>query len=228
MGYAANETISFKELLADVKMELRLDGTTLEDIYLRNYIIRCQKEMMTPLDYVEQTETITIDNYVAILPCNFVKFDRGSLLNPPIVFTTNGVVANSGYCPYFSVTYTGGPFLTCSPYNNDHQAIGVPTIQVQSGKLYFSNNIAAIECTISYLGLRLDESGNPIIPAQNGRVILEGACYMYLRSIGGSYQDYQLRWSLGKLDRRGEQNLPDSLEQENLNRIWNSMTLYSV
>lgn len=225
MGYAANSTIPFKKLLADLKFELRLDGTTLEDIYLKRYIILCAKEMMTPDDYVELTATIDIVNYIAQLPCEFVKFDRGSRSDSPIVFTTNGVVANSGYYQNFSVTYTGSPFLTCSPYNSNNCQYGTPTIQVQNGRLFFSNNIGASECTISYLGLRVDASGQAIVPEANGRVIVAGGAYMYLRSIKEPYGDYQREWSFGKLDRRGEQNLPDTLEQQELTRQWNSMLL---
>lgn len=220
MAYPTYDTVPLSQVIADTKMELRIENGTPEDVYIKRYIKTCVNAMSTAQDYLEKTATLDIsDNFIAVLPCDFVKFDRPC----PIVFTSNGSVPHSGYFSYFQVTYTGGPFLTATPFNPNLANWGWPTVQVQGGNLYFSNNIGATECTISYLAINTDDNGQIVIPKHNMRAIVAGATFMYKRSINQPYQDYQREWFLGKRDAKGESNLPDSLEQQRLIYIWNSL-----
>lgn len=221
MAVAIFKNTNLKSLMANLKLELRLDRTTAEDIFLKRYTLLCAKALNTALQFEEKTLTLPIVNFIAQLPCEFYKFDRPN----PIVFTTNGQVTNSGYFNYFSVTYMGSAFFVCSPFNPNNCGWGIPTVQVQNGYLYFSNNIGASECTISCLCVRVDEDGMPVIPLICERVIVAGAAYMYKRSVGQQYQDLQREWSNGKRDVTGELNLPDDLQQAAASRIWNSILL---
>jgi hypothetical protein len=220
MAYPTYETVPLSEVVADAEMECRIENGTTESVYIKRYIRTCVNAMSTAQDYIEKTATLEISpNFIAELPCDFVKFDRPY----PIVFTSNGMVENSGYINYFEVVYTGGPFLTCTPFNPNLANWGWPTVQVQAGNLYFSNNIGATECTISYLAIHLDANGQIVIPKNNKRAIVAGAVFMYKRSLNQPYQDYQREWFLGKRDAKGESNLPDSLEQQRLSYIWNTL-----
>ena len=221
MSIPTYEYTTLKKILGKVKLDLRLESAA-EDIYLINYITRLAPEMMTATDFVELTETIEICDDKAKLPCGFVRFDRPH----PLKFTTNGQANCNNYFNWFDVVYTGGAFVTCNPKSGCDVRWGVPSVQVQDGYIYFSNNIGATECTISYLSVLLDVNGDCKIPLTNERPIIEGVKWMYKMDLGepqAKWITHRQVWYNGKQDRRGLANIPDSFEQERLAWTFNSM-----
>lgn len=220
-----NTTYSYttlKKLLAEVKLKCRLDHTTAEDIYIIPCILECAKEMCTKLDFCEQTATIPINNLIGVLPSHFMRFDKPN----PLEFTTNGKVDISQYYAGFSVTYTGQPFMTMSPFASTNCFWGIPAIQIQKGYIEFSNNITATECTISFEGAIVDDNGEMKIPMLNSRPIIHGAKALYQQSMEKPRSVWDLDWNLwvnGISDRRGEANRPDAFQLEHIERIMNSM-----
>jgi hypothetical protein len=229
MAIATYETITRDEILARVKKRLQLTHTTSEDTTLIQHLRQAAEEMDTVLDTPQFEAILPIDCYIAELPCNFITFNEGSECNPPLVFTRDGQVIAAHqttpylYCGNFSVTYTGGPFFQCSPYNTDNCHYGIPVIKIQKGKIYFSNNIDADECKISYMGVNVDESGQLLLPMMNARPMENFALYQWSMDNGRSWQEYQRVWSTTKKHRKGQANLPNVFQREQIKRIMNSL-----
>lgn len=223
MSYAAFEYTSVKKILAETKIQLGIINSTTEDIALTMWIIEGANEMMTLKELVELTAVLPIDGFKAQLPCEFVRFDKSG----SIVFTTNGQVDCSSWISNWSVVYTGGPFISCSPFNNDFVSnCGVPVINVQDGYIYFSNNVDAEECTISYQGLNVTEDGDVKIPAVNGRPIRAYASGQYGLANGmrgDIIQSYLTTWTNGKLHRRAKAAIPDAFQRQQISRTMHSL-----
>lgn len=224
---ATYEYVTIAEMIAQIKGRLGLTHTNSQDPILRQHLGELSGEMMTTLDLPQFTATLKIDGFVADLPCNFVGFNKGTQWNPPLVFTVDGQipdrnVISSCYASNFNVVYTGGPFLTASPYSNFPCGFGLPVINIQNGKIYFSNNVDATECTISFMGLNIDDNGKVLIPKLNARPLINGAMYQWCLDNGRPYDEYKRVWVKGKLHRRGLANLPDVWEKAQLSRIMNS------
>jgi hypothetical protein len=225
MSYPTYQYTTLTKLLNEVKLELQMDDTNTEDIYIIRYIIVAIGEMMTALDYVEKDALLNIDCFVADLPCDFIKFDRPYPLYFPQALQT--IATNNWYVNNFNFVYnTGGAFFTCPQINNNFDCQwGVPTINVQDGKLYFSNNIDSSinQCAISYQGMNVDENGIIKVPAINARPIVAYACYKYLRTKKQPYTDFKDEWQRGKGHRKGLANLPDWFQARQAALLFNSL-----
>lgn len=215
MSYPTFEYVTIDRILAECKIELDLQGTT-DDIRITRWIIEAVNEMQTLLDYVEKTAVLQINNAQAVLPCDFVRFDRPH----PILFTQDGVTTDNSFLDNYSLTYNGAAFLTNSPFGQF-----LSTAEVQDGRIYFSTNITSTQCTISYLSISTEEDGSLKIPIINKRPIIAYVGYKYLRATAGRGDlmlDYKNEWTYGKLDRRGKSVIPDSLQKEQIARIMNT------
>jgi len=221
------EYTTLKQLIARTKVRGMITSSNVAavDLFLKDVLLEGAKEMGTRQDFVEKTAVLEICDLSVELPCDFVTFDRGNNRNPPLVFTQNGRVDESVYSTMYSVVYTGGPFLTCSPYSSN-PGLGIPTINIQDGRLWFSNNVTATECTISYLAINLDESGDLKIPANNSRPLINYGVAEYKKAMGeskASWGPYWDRWVDGKFDRRGQSQLLNTFEKSLLSRTMNSL-----
>jgi hypothetical protein len=212
------------KIVARLKIRLGLENTNTQDFFLRDCVIEAAKEMSTAQDFVQNTAVLEICDFKAQLPCDFVRFNRGSGANPPLVFTENGVAINRAFYAGFQVVWTDGPFLTALPYPAV-MGQGLPTMNIQDGYIYFSNNIDALECTISYLAINLDEAGKLKIPANNERPIFNFGMYQWAQRNGepaSVYQDYNRLWTQGKLEKRGLSKLLDTFQRDKLIAIMNA------
>ncbi len=225
MSEPTYEYTTLDKIVARAKIRLGIENINTQDLFLRDCAIEAAKEMSTQQDFLQKTAVLEICDFKAQLPCDFVRFNRGNTANPPLVFTVNGVVRNdSPFYANFSAVWTDGPFLTALPYPTP-TGCGVPVINLQDGWIFFSNNIDAHECTISYLAINLDEAGKLQIPANNERPIFNFVMYQYAQRNGepqSVYQDYNRLWTQGKLEKRGLSNLLDTFQRAKLVAIMNS------
>jgi len=223
MAIPTYEYTTMKKIIARATTRLQITDTTAWYPFLKDCAIEAASEMMTALDFNEYTATLPICDFVAVLPENFVNFDRPN----PLQFTIDGQVAvGNTVAPFlngYGVVYTGGAIIMNSPWPGSQQAFYVPTINIQDGKLYFSNNISNDECTISYLGVNIDKNGDLQIPKLNERVIMYFLMCEYKRQVGLPWQTDQLLWAQGKKDRKAKANLPDSFEKEAAIACWNRL-----
>lgn len=221
MPYPTYEYTTLDTLLAEAKVEMFMDTNgNAQDLYILKFLMKCAAEMMTRVEFVEKSAILTIDCFKSELPCDFVTFDRPY----PLAFTVDGII-NTDVCGWFSATYTGGPIFDIAT-GPDISNWGVPVIQIQNGQIQFSNNIAATQCVISYLGLLIDDQGKLKIPVANSRPIIAGGIYMYKRARGEAqaiWLDYKQEWVDGKMDRRGQANLLNSFERQQMSRTMNTM-----
>lgn len=217
--------IPASQLLASIKVDLRLTDINTEDLYLKRQMIQAINEMSTTTDFIEKTETLEIDdNFCAELPCDFVTFDRGNVLNPPLIFTVDGQIVLSVHQTYFTAYFNNQPFINNSPYPQFDS--GVPTLNIQNGTIYFSTNIPTHQCKISYLAVNTDSAGNVLIPAGNERAISNYVCYRYhlsLKEPQNVWWEYKTVWTNCKLAARGQSQLLDTYERALLTATMNSL-----
>lgn len=207
--------ITIDQLLAESKIELDVQGTN-DDIRIIRWIIEGLDEMQTLWDYLQKTVVLDIANSIAVLPSDFVRFNRPH----PILFTQEGLTSDNTFLDNYTLTYNGSAFLVNAPYTPF-----LTTAEVQDGKIYFSSNVTETQCTISYLAANLDENGSIKIPAVNKRPVIAYVGYKYLRATAGRGDlmlDYKTEWTQGKLDRRAKSALLDSLQREQMSRIMNT------
>lgn len=221
MSSATYSYTTIDKIVARCMVRLGITGINTESVvlFLKDCVIEAAKEMSTAQDFLEKTAVLEICNYSADLPCDFVRFDRGN----PIVFTVEGRAVTEN--PSNFIAYTGAPFLTAVPFGDISNYSGVSTINIQDGKIYFSTNTEATECTISYLAINLDEAGKLQIPENNERPIMNYALYQYSQRNGepaNVYQDYNRIWTQGKLEKRGMSKLLDSFQRAKLAAIMNA------
>lgn len=216
MTYPTFQYVSIDRILAECKIELDLQGSA-DDIRITRWIIEAIDEMKTLLDYLQITAVLDICNAIAVLPCDFVRFNRPN----PIIFTEVGLATNNTFGDNYSLTYTGASFLTGAPFGQC-----ATTAEVQDGKIYFSSNITSTQCTISYLAVNMTEDGAVQIPIANKRPIIAYVGYKYFRATSGRgdvMKDFKDEWVKGKLARRGESATLDSLQKEQMSRIMNTL-----
>jgi hypothetical protein len=146
---------------------------------------------------------------VALLPCDFVKFDK---VNPIRLIDNNNQgnwiipqFIDNTFFSYDPDIATFGPFVRYGTVS-------------QVGKyLYFSSDISSLRAIISYLGTNVDQDGEIVIPEIMDSVLVAYACWKY----GQVYPErmpsdirsaWEMEYKLNKKAVKGIQNLPSSLE----------------
>jgi hypothetical protein len=208
-GIGSFETTTLDSILAGAKMRLRLRDTTSEDLLLKDVIVEGLKKSRVPSLFIRKETYIEIDNLVALLPCDFVKFDK---VNPIRLIDNNNQgtwiipqFIDNTFFSYDPDVSTFGPFVRYGTVS-------------QVGKyLYFSSDISSLRAIISYLGTNVDEDGEIVIPEIMDSVLVAYACWKY----GQVYPErmpsdirsaWEMEYKLNKKAVKGIQNLPSSLE----------------
>jgi hypothetical protein len=209
-GIGSFETTTLDAILAGAKMRLRLRDTTSEDLLLKDLIVEGLKKSRVPSLFIRREEYIDIENYVAQLPCDFVKFDK---VNPIRLIDNNN--EGSWLIPQF----IDNTYFSYDPDINNYGLYTRFGTVTQNGKyLYFSSDISALRALISYLGTNVDQDGEIIIPEIMDSVLVAYACWKY----GMVYPErmpsdirgaWEMEYKMNKKAVKGIQNLPSSLEQ---------------
>jgi len=225
MSSPTYEFSSLRKILARSKVRLGIENTNTYDFFLKDCIIEAAKKMDTREDLIEKTAELEItDDFTACLPSDFVKFDRGQGILSPLVFAEgeNEVVYPNN--AFLTPIFTNAPFINCAP---SQYPIGYqPTINIQNGIIYFSNNVTTRACRISYLAVNLEENGDVKIPENNARAILNYAMWQW--SLANDepktkWIEYKTTWVNSKLARRGQSRLLDTFERDRMYRIMNEV-----
>lgn len=208
-GIGSFETTTLDSILAGAKMRLRLRDTTSEDLLLKDLIVEGLKKSRVPSLFIRKEEYIEIDNLVAQLPCDFVKFDK---INPI------RLIDNDNQGTWIIPQFTDNTFFS---YDNDLESynsyIRFGTV-TQNGKyLYFSSDIESRRALISYLGTNIDQDGEIVIPELMDSVLVAYACWKYgmiypERMPSDIRSAWEMEYKLNKKAVKGIQNLPSSLE----------------
>lgn len=208
-GIGSFETTTLDSILAGAKMRLRLRDTTSEDLLLKDLIVEGLKKSRVPSLFIRKEECIEIDNLVAQLPCDFVKFDK---INPI------RLIDNDNQGTWIIPQFTDNTFFS---YDNDLESynsyIRFGTV-TQNGKyLYFSSDIESRRALISYLGTNVDQDGEIVIPELMDSVLVAYACWKYgmiypERMPSDIRSAWEMEYKLNKKAVKGIQNLPSSLE----------------
>lgn len=225
MSSPTYEFTTLKKLIARTKVRLKIEHLNTDDLFIKDCIVEAASIMGTEQDFIQKTATLEItSDFTALLPFDFFEFNRGNTENPPLVFTQNGEVLNTISTGYTSAVFTDSPFVTSSPFTAN--PIDIASLNIQNGVIYFSNNINATECKISYLAVNYDENGDIKIPQNNSRAIMNYAMSEWGLANGlpnGQVAEYRKIWTQGKLEQRGRSKLLDTFKRERMYRIMNSI-----
>jgi hypothetical protein len=249
------DAVTSEYVLAGAKRRLGLRDTTIEDSYLKDLINECvgiklkgagtRQQIITTLR-IERVGGITPR---AKLPSGFIRFTK----EIPVVYcdaqgnsimgirsnettvtfvTDNGsqlgseVYPNAGaYGNYYAPMVTGNSFYKDNPFNDNILYSGA--VNIVDGYLYFSEDVDADYVKIVYWGVKADDRGNLIIPAQAVIAVEAYACANWCQTNftthGAMIDRYERMYRINKKQAKAAYNLADSLEYNVINRIQNSL-----
>lgn len=249
------DAVTSEYVLAGAKRRLGLRDTTIEDSYLKDLINECvgiklkgagtRQQIITTLR-IERVGGITPR---AKLPSGFIRFTK----EIPVVYcdaqgnsimgirnsestvtfvTDNGSQLGSetypsggAYGNYYAPMVTGNSFYKDSPFSNNILYSGA--VNIVDGYLYFSENVDADYVKIVYWGVKADDKGKLIIPAQAVIAVEAYACFNWCQTNftthGSMIDRYERMFRINKKQAKAAYNLADSLEYNVINRIQNSL-----
>ena len=216
--YGTYEYVSIPYLLAGVKMRLGLRDTSDNDIYLTDLLNEGARELRNLGVQIPAIATLPIENKKAKLPKGFMRFTK----KYPIRYVSDGGTAptNGALVPEFinNAFFQGDP--------NDLATIYGGTVNIVDGYLYFSSDVDSPYCKISYLSANVDVNGNIRVPSYCQRALQAYASWNFRRTYpvdAYSMQSWEREWINGKEHCRAISKMPDSLEYDFINDIYNAL-----
>lgn len=217
------DTVSLDTILAGVRMRLGMRDTTSDDMLLKDLIVEMVKRMGSPQMFVRAQAYLDIDgpSRSAKLPPGFKRFEH---YNPIRFVGDDGKVDPHNF---FGPQYINNTFFRNDPgIECAYSCIG--TVTESNGFLFFSNDITADRCYISFLSANYDSQGNIVIRQDMESPLMDGVMWQY----GLIYPDRvpmavtqtrEMSYKQNKKAIKGSQNLPSSLESKLNQWIMNSM-----
>lgn len=207
-GLGTFEYTTLDSILAGAKARLRLRDTTSDDLLLKDFIIEGIKKSRLPQLFIRKETYLDIENSVAEVPCDFVRFDRTNPIRLDDEF---------GNETYLQPTYIGQTFF--QPSDSDTNAYSYYTVTLNGKFLFFSSDVTAPRCKVSYLGTNLDESGELLIPEIMESILIAYACWCYCKTYFDKYpadirSAWEMEWKLNKKAVKGIMNQPDGLQNK--------------
>jgi len=223
-GIGTYETETLDSILAGVKMRLKVRDNTSDDLLIKDLIVEGLKKSRVPQLFIRKIAFLDIntETFSAKLPCGFVRFDHYN----PIRFVGNdGLTDVDNH--FFAPEFINNTFFKCDPSKNYRYGFHGSVTQV-GDILYFSSNISATRCEISYLSENTDENGEIIIPEIMGSVLIAYACWQwgtinYDRMPQDVRRSWEVQYRTNKRAVKGIQNLPSALESKLIQWIQNSI-----
>lgn len=158
-------TISENEVIARIKVQLRLTHTTEYDDYFSMMVNEGVNNLDTLSTLTKKICRINVSDLKAKLPCGFVQ-----LLG--LRYTSEDVNC-------ISLLYVDTKFLTqCGCDTTDTSPYG-QSFQINGGYMHFSSSFAGTQVTLAYLGANVDDDGRLIIYENYERALSSYACYMF-------------------------------------------------
>ncbi len=222
--YPRYEYTNSDKILGQAKTELGITSTE-HDFYLRESMLEAAREIPS-FDMTEQkVETIEICDHKAKLPCGFIRFNEPNCIRVYDEFggcyyprTINNVMFQHQRSNTVQ-TMSNGESTTVDSWN------WCNGIQLNNGYIYFSNDINATEAHVYFLSVLLDENDRPKMPLSHGRVIKAYMKYQWTDTFGDASKAarYYSKWANGKKALKGQANMPNINEKEELFLIWNTL-----
>ena len=152
--------ISYQTVIARVKMELGISSTTDHDPYL---ILKADEAMRQINDlsmYELKTVNVPLDNGTADLPCGLIRIMGLWFTNADGTRCTKAPYVYKNIVDYCSCDTSGCPQMWNS-------------FQINGNHIVFHNPSAmsADEVSVAFLGLRLDENGQLLMPETHDRCV---------------------------------------------------------
>lgn len=175
---------------------------------------------------------LTVANYKAKLPCDFVHIEGVKYNGVPLLYATsiNGPTIPDDTTDIppntlnrTDVDSTNFPMLG----HANHTAAFPMTYIIQNG--YLHTELEAGDLVMSYTGLMVDKDGFPMIPdmasykaavAAYVQMVLDRTEWRAQRAPEGHYRDSERQWIKFVRQARGEANMPSLDKMEGIKRMW--------
>ena len=212
--------VTVRYILSGIKMRLGLRDTSTDDLLLKDLIVEGIKRMRLPNLFIRAIAFLPIENKRAELPEDFVRFDKQF----PIRFVDdNGQQTTQNGAPI----YIDNTFFTSDP--NANKDVFFPSTVTHNGQyLYFSSDVDATRCEISYLSVNYDCNGDLVITQDMESPLISYVMWQY----GLMNPDKMPQWVCANWERqykinrkavKGLEKLPDGLELSLVNFRMNTL-----
>lgn len=187
------ETISFDEVVAGCKMQLRITSTAEFDDFLHMYVNEGARHLHCLSLFNKEQCNLEIIDLKSKLPTGFQQ-----LLGARYSETRDGDTTYQNML-YIDKRYTDITTASTADYQD--------TFQISKGYIQYNNDVNATEMTMAYLGLNTDEFGRLIVYSDYERALRAYACYKYALAFPEDFKEsttqrYENEWiNQGKLIR---------------------------
>lgn len=230
-----NKTVSVKNIIAKVYRDLQLK----EEEPFTDFIEHCAEALEFIHVYPQfdhKQLSLSIKNYKAELPCDYISLEAVSYEGHNLRYTTNM------FGPLD--TTRSGAYYTPYSYNQDKIANVLllkfgdnrlnPTTSFSVKNGYFNTSFKEGQLDIQYIALPMDEEGYPLVP---DHVSFREALYWYVvykylypKVLNGEvqgqfYQDAYEKWQYYCNQAGAEAMMPDLMTLENIKRSYLSLRL---
>lgn len=204
----ADNYVTIKSVMSNILEHPLLQDLSIESVI--NSAVEFMRIVGVPESFTEKVETIEIDNYRALLPCDYYKVIQIRYKGVPLNYTTDTFALSNKH----SI--------------NDNPNTG--TYKIQGGIIFTSIEKGDIE--LSYMAIAIDEDGFPMIPDDSSYIkalelyikkkyftILFDQGKISLQSLQLVQQDYA--WYVGQA--KASLMIPTIDQMESLTRMWNTL-----
>lgn len=211
------DIVPLSSVLSAVRMRLFMRDTTQDDMLLKDLIIGVLKRMRSPNMFIRASAYLDIINNESVLPAGFIKLEH---FNPIRFVGQDGKTDGHWRGPQF----INDTFFKCDP--DSRCTFGLQgTVVEDNNVLFFSEDIGATRCKISYRSTNFDCDGELVIRADMEEPLICGTLWLYNLLIKDftSAREWEKQFKQNKRAIKGIQNLPSALERKLSFYIMNSL-----
>lgn len=181
--------ISIEQVISSAKFTLRLTDTTDNDNFLQLQILYAYRTIGSLDSYIKCRCNLDIVDGEACLPPNFYRLlalryipASRTIATSNVPLFTGGVYVDRAYL------YEAGCTTNVPACNNNYNG----TFQIVGNKILLNGYMPISKILIAYLGMHVDDNGNPMIPEEMELALSDYAAYRYAMSFPESYTPMQM------------------------------------
>lgn len=220
-------TISLKEVVARAKMSLRIKDTSESDLFLE-VLAREAIGSLNPLSQLIKKQcSLTVTGQSAELPKDFVRY---LAFQVDIKNSTTDPITDQLLSGCQRMLYADSAFLENCGCNADG-ALGWRQggFQIRDGFIHFNAANTIVSNTLAYMGLNVDDKGDPVIYERFERAISAYMCFKYTLAFVEDFnqyviESYKREWTAQKSRMEGEDVVSQFRDNKReIQSIWTAM-----
>lgn len=181
-------TISVEEVIARIKMQLRIGDSSFDD-YFSVMVYESLNSLNALSQFIKKQCQLTFEGSTAKLPEDYVRYLALKL--DVANDTTNDPIANQilNGCQMF--LYADLNFLTkCGCDTNGALNWNRGGFQINQGFIHLNSSVEVLEATLAYMGKNVDKDGRSVIEERYERAVSSYCCYMFTLAWAEKYSQY--------------------------------------